>query len=115
MTGKVPSRVLHAAVSVKFLQIKLLDQFVLHRSAREDADKDVARALEAKEIGRDSSQPARVTRHRGNRCSEARCRLTVWRHQPRCGLVSSGDEKSCERTRKQSIHSDSEQQPAVFP
>jgi len=59
MFCQIPPGVFHAAVPIEFLQVKLLDQFILRRAAVQDTDKDVARAFEAsKSLAIPPSPPA---------------------------------------------------------
>src|SRR5207249_2275320 len=59
--SEVPARIFHASIAVKFSKLKLLDQLVLNRAARENADKNVARAFKSEHSTSDPSQACGTT------------------------------------------------------
>src|SRR6266404_4241038 len=115
MVCQILPGVFHAAVPIEFLQVKLLDEFVLRRAAAQDADKDVARALEAKEITGDTPKPAGAARHRGSRYGETGSRRIIGRHQMRRGFEAWRDKKSEQRTGEHRVQRNAAQLSAMSP
>src|SRR6266478_2231030 len=101
--------------SKEFFQVKLLDQFVLHAAAVQDADEHIARALQAEQIASHSPETSGGTGHRRSCHRNVGTRLVVRRHQTRCGRIARWDKKSDKRAGKQRIGSDAEEHTAICP
>jgi hypothetical protein len=115
--GQVLARIFHEAVAIKLLEVELLDQFVLDGTTRENAYKDVTRALEAKHLAgyvSETSSSARA-RQRGCRNGEPAGLAAIRGHEAGRGFEAHWDQKCQKQAGEETVQRSVGKQPPMLP